>query len=133
MNRKGQNISEYAIIIGVIGSLLVIMSVYFQRSIQATIKSPVDNLGGFGSGWFSTQRVQEIGIEDNVNPIYGPRELSQSSYSTDNQQTVVTTEGGARVTNMARGSINIPEQTDVVFNENKYDQVTRPNVPEHQY
>lgn len=134
MNKKAQNISEYAIIIGLIGSVLLMMSLYFQRGIQTVIKEPVDNLGGFGSGIFSAERIQEIGIEDNVDPKYGPRVLSQSKSSVDSTRTITTKEGGWRqldVNENTKGlELKVGEDPSAsrineYYQRIEYDQVTR--------
>ncbi len=123
MNKKGQNISEYAIVIGLLGSALLMMSVYFQRGIQSVIKAPVDNLGGFGTGLFSPERIQEIGIEENsAEPGYGTNPVFESTASFSATKRITTSTGGERKTD------NIAESTNVSkiqrsYQEIKYDQV----------
>jgi len=96
MNKKGQNIAEYAIVIGLVGAALLAMGVYFQRGIQAIIKEPVDHLGGFDSGIFRSQRIQEIGIEDNVNIEHGPAVPLEFTSNVNNSSIIVTSSGGGR-------------------------------------
>lgn len=96
--KKGQNITEYAIIIGVTGVALLAMSGFFQRSIQLVIKQPVDDLGGFGSGLYSSQRIQEIGIEDNVVDTTrgGPRVPDITNQTFTSTKTIATSNAGVR-------------------------------------
>ena len=123
MNKKAQNISEYAIIIGLIGSILLGMSVYFQRGLQVVIKEPADNLGGFGSGMFSTERIQEIGIEDRVEPKYGLQVLSGSEHNADNSRVIITSEGGRRLLTV-NDKTDIPNQTNKYLQSMEYDQIS---------
>lgn len=98
MNKKGQNIAEYAIVIGLVGAALLAMGVYFQRSIQVVVKEHADHIGGFDSGVFSPQRVQEIGIEDNVDIERGPAvPLEYTSNQTVSNVITTTTGGGRRL------------------------------------
>ena len=127
INRKGQNISEYAIIIGLIGSALLMMSAYFQRGIQSVIKAPIDNLGGFGrTDIFTPQRIQEMGIEDKVvindgKPAEPIPSQSTSSFSATNK--ITTSTGAGR-------RLDVDESTKVssetkTYQQVKYDQVSR--------
>jgi Flp pilus assembly pilin Flp len=36
INRKGQNVIEYAVVVAIIGSAMLAMSTYVYRSVQAT-------------------------------------------------------------------------------------------------
>jgi len=44
-HRKAQNIGEYAIVIAIVGSALVAMQSYLQRSVQGLIKLSIDEIG----------------------------------------------------------------------------------------
>lgn len=49
MSKRAQGITEYALVIAVVAVALVAMQAYFKRGVQAVIKTPVDNLGLFGT------------------------------------------------------------------------------------
>ena len=123
MNKKAQNVSEYAIIIGLISSILLVMSVYFQRGLQVVIKEPVDNLGGFGSGMFSAERIQEIGIEDKANPVPGFQDFTKSEENVDNIRVITTSKDGKRVLTVD-DKMDIPNQTNKDFQKTEYDQIS---------
>jgi len=135
INKKAQSVSEYAIIVGLIGSALLMMGLYFSRSIQVVVKEPVDNLGGFGSGMFSAQRIQEIGIEDNVVLNDGQAAVSvpsESDSTFNTTRTTTTSEGGQRRLDVNENT-NVSSQINRAYNRIEYDQVTRPNTPDHSY
>jgi len=135
INKKAQSVSEYAIIVGLIGSALLMMGLYFSRSIQVVVKEPVDNLGGFGSGMFSAQRIQEIGIEDNVVLNDGQAAVSvpsESDSTFNTARTTTTSEGGQRQLDVNENT-NVSSQINRAYNRIEYDQVTRPNTPDHSY
>lgn len=138
MNKNGQSISEYAIIIGVIGSLLLMMSLYFQRSIQRVVKEPIDHLGAFGQGealWGANfaQQIQEIGIEDNVDPDFSPAVPYESEIEIDNERTVRTFSGGRRRIDIDENTTATSDSIARSFNKIEYDQITRENDPPHEY
>jgi len=135
INKKAQSVSEYAIIVGLIGSALLMMGLYFSRSIQVVVKEPVDNLGGFGSGMFSAQRIQEIGIEDNVVLNDGQAAVSvpsESDSTFNTARTTTTSEGGQRRLDVNENT-NVSSQINRAYNRIEYDRVTRPNTPDHSY
>lgn len=129
--KKGQSITEYAIIIGLVGSALLIMSTYFKRSIQLVIKDPVDNLGGFGSRGYTPARIQEIGIEDNVSRVNGRSAITDPYYAATStvasNKRIITLEGGARDLNLDENTTT-PERVSRSYQKIKYDQVTQPNA-----
>ena len=135
MNKKGQNISEYAIIIGLVGSAILMMGVYFQRGIKAVIKEPADNLGGFGTGVFTAQQIQEIGIEDNVPLVEGEPTILQPYWgrSTVNSTKTVTITPGGQHQTVTNENITTPIRSSEVFGRIKFDQITQPNVSDHNY
>jgi hypothetical protein len=94
--KKGQNITEYALVIGIVGAALFVMSPFFERATKLVIRQPVDDLGGFGSGLYSGQRIQEIGIEDNVDPNLGPRTPDRTNQSFSSTKTITTANRGER-------------------------------------
>jgi len=138
-NKKAQNISEYAIVIGLIGSALLMMSLYFQRGIQSVIKEPVDNLGGFASGLFSPQRIQHMGAEDDSidraqhtgikgdsrDPNYGENPVFESTASLDATRTITTFEGGARKLEIGKERTDVSERISRSYQRIKYDQISR--------
>ena len=124
MNKKGQNIAEYTIVIGLVGAALLAMSVYFQRSIQLVIKEPADHLGGFDSGMFSPQRIQEMGIEDKVDIDYGPAVPKESTTIVNNTNRVTSYVGGGRRLDINE-NINVPSSTEREYKRIEYDQVSR--------
>lgn len=127
MNKRGQNIAEYAIIIGMVGSALLFMGVYFQRSIQSIIKGPADNLGGFGrTEFFTPQRIQEMGMEDNIDPRKKPAEYLtplESTVSVASTKTITTSVGGERETDINEDITSTKTQRS--FQEIKYDQISQ--------
>lgn len=132
MNKKGQNIAEYSIIIGVVSSALLLMGVYFQRGIQSVIKEPIDNLGGFGSTLpsgalqFSPQRIQEMGMEDNIDWSKKPAEYLtplDSTVSVASTKTITTSVGGERKTDINENITS--NRTQRSFQEIKYDQISQ--------
>lgn len=127
INKKGQNIAEYAIIIGVVGSALLFMSVYFQRSIQSIIKGSVDNLGGFGrKDYFSAQRIQELGMEDKTIMVDGQPKVTDPLHSTtsvNSTRTITDSSGGARRLDINEDT-NIT-QTQKAYLRIKYDQIQK--------
>lgn len=130
LTKKGQSVSEYAIIIGVISSALIVLSMYFQRSIHSVVKAPIDNLGGFGSGMYAPERIQEIGVEDNVSSIngqpaiQGPYYTSTSDFSSTKRINV--SDGGARGVDINENT-QTPVRRSEFYQKIKYDQVTQPN------
>lgn len=45
LNKKGQNTLEYAIVIAVIVSALIVMQIYIKRGFQGKLRSSTDNIG----------------------------------------------------------------------------------------
>ena len=151
INKKAQSVSEYAIIVGLIGSALLMMGLYFSRSIQVVVKEPVDNLGLFGfmpvdiqsrsdltqeeKDQLRAQRIQEIGIEDNVVLNDGQAAVSvpsESDSTFNTTRTTTTSEGGQRRLDVNENT-NVSSQINRAYNRIEYDQVTRPNTPDHSY
>lgn len=132
INKRAQNIVEYAIILGLISTALLAMRLYFQRSIQVVIKQPVDDLGGFGTNDFSTQKIQEIGIEANLDEDFAPLIPFMSVSTVNNNNSVRTRDGGERRETINE-RMNVPASITEGYQRIKYDQVTQPNVPAHRY
>lgn len=126
-NKKGQNIAEYVIVIGIVGTVLMAMTAYFQRGIQSAIKAPLDNLGGFGSGIFSPQRVQELGIEDNIDDEHKPEHplTSTSTFDNGNGELTRTDPGGSRHAEIFENN-TIIDSTEESYQEMSYDQISSP-------
>ncbi|MGD9014678.1 MAG: hypothetical protein PVI33_01450 [Candidatus Omnitrophota bacterium] len=131
INKKAQNIIEYAIIIGLISSALLTMKIYFQRGIEAVTRERIDDLSGFGSGMWNAQQIQEMGIETNLDETLGPVVPFVSITTFNNRDTVRTRYGGERRT--APNENSVSNRTSRGYQRIKYDQVTQPNVSEHRY
>ncbi|MFC1657763.1 hypothetical protein ACFL1D_00040 [Candidatus Omnitrophota bacterium] len=154
-NKRAQNVSEYAIVIGVISSLLLAINLYIQRGVQVVIKEPVDNLGMFGfipdyienmtfgpglsvsevtarKSELRAQRIQEIGIEDNVDEEFGPPIPSMSLSNFDNTNLTRNWTKGRHFSRIDENT-RVMIRNNEAFQKMEYDQVTRPNTPEHSY
>lgn len=130
MNKRGQNISEYAIVIGLIGSVFLMMSLYFQRSIQLVIKEPVDNLGGFGSGIYTPGRIQEMGIEDKVGWVDGQPKVTKpfnSTSSFSSNKTITTYNGGGRKLDINKERTDVSNRQGESYYRVKYGKI----YPDH--
>ena len=96
INKKAQNVTEYAIIVGIVSAALILMSTYFQRSIRVVVKEPVDHLGGFDSGLITAQRIQELGIESGLDPVFFPAQPYYSRSRFRNREDTYLRAGGER-------------------------------------
>jgi hypothetical protein len=96
INNIAQNLVEYAIIIGVVAAALMAMQLYFKRGVQSIAKISVDQLAGFGTGDFSPEQIQEMGIEHEVDPKYGKLASYEVETKVDHKVTVKTSPKGKR-------------------------------------
>jgi Flp pilus assembly pilin Flp len=46
MAKKAQSILEYVVIVGVLAAALIIVGIYYQRSVQGKFRTAADVLGG---------------------------------------------------------------------------------------
>jgi hypothetical protein len=82
--RKGQNLAEAALIIGVLGLVLVGMQVYVKRGLQGRVKDLTDNI--IGSEQASHPQDTSMLKVNTVN----------SSLSSNSSATTIDSQGGAR-------------------------------------
>lgn len=138
MNKKAQNIAEYAMIIAAVSIALSAMSVYFKRGIQTVIKAPVDDLGAFGWNTRTEEQallVQEIGIEYGTE-LDGEERLISTITSEAIAINSLTASGGGAQKLMTMEQISLerePELEYESFSRIRYDQVSRPNPPGRSY
>lgn len=83
MNRKGQSIIEYAVILGLVVAGLTAMQVYIKRGIQAGIKVAADELG-------PQEKAEEL------DPEKGTKAASEINTRTRSIQRVKLFEGGSQ-------------------------------------
>ncbi len=72
LNRKGQNIAEYSILIALVIAAAVAMQTYVKRGIQGRVADAVDNapaadLGGAGTINFTTKQYEPYYTESSGN------------------------------------------------------------------
>lgn len=85
MKIKGQSITEYAILIGIVSAAVMGMNVYIKRGVQAGIKQSVDQMAnqedGAGETRFSKKGVVDILASQNWNEYNNTNSISQDSGS----------------------------------------------------
>jgi Flp pilus assembly pilin Flp len=61
---KAQNLSEYALILGVVSLALIVMQPYFKRGIQGVIKATADDLGSVATQDYNTTYGKNIDAQN---------------------------------------------------------------------
>jgi len=80
INKKGQNLIEYGLILGIVAMALISMQTYFKRSLQSVVKVVADDYG--------PQRMPIRQVEVNVKePLYAARDQITSNTTVNNAQT----------------------------------------------
>ena len=96
-SRKAQNLTELALLIGVVAIVFIGMEVYFKRGLQSKVKNMTDNymtsdaLGGGNLVDMAKQEVYEIDTHNFV------VQKSQSAIQSKGTVTAQTLFGGSRV------------------------------------
>ena len=90
---RGQAILEYALVIGTATAVLVTMSNYMKRSIQASIKMAADDVGDQGEGLRHETADKNNGASVVVGEVL--ERTSTNLTDTDSQIRKVTSRGGA--------------------------------------
>ena len=95
MNKKGQSLLEYSLIIGCVTVALLAMQVYFKRGINGIIKATSDDLSSPAADFYSakegrTVNPQFLGAEEVGLLEYAQREPTNVT----KKQEIVTTELG---------------------------------------
>jgi hypothetical protein len=83
--KKGQNLTEIALILGIVGLVLIGMEVYARRGIQGKVKDLTDNMIGKGQ---STYQQDTSGLTVNT---------SKSTFVSGSTITVEDRTGGSKV------------------------------------
>jgi len=124
MNKKAQNFSEYALIIGIVTILLFAMQTYFKRGIQGVIKATSDDLGT------PAQEAHLQETDQNVSSQFlGAKEYNMKAYSADpttvtKVQEIVTAEEnkGARTTTINKDETLTEANWTVTYNNTQQNQ-----------
>ena len=62
MNKKGQSVSEYVMVIGIVAAALLLMQTYIKRGVQMVIKASADELKMSEEGIGQFEGIQESGL-----------------------------------------------------------------------
>lgn len=97
-NRKGQSITDYAIVLGVVTVVLMSMSTYMKRGIQARIKDSADEFSdgvqykGFDDGVVMKSEYVTAGVEKTTDVVRdgGEREMVKSSEKPQRREGIST-------------------------------------------
>ena len=87
-NKKGQNVAEYAILIGLVVGGIIAIQTFIKRGLNARVKGAVA---------YMTDSSPELGTEAQYEPYY-----SKSTYETDrssNEEQMVTNTGARTLSN----------------------------------
>ncbi|MGA2775801.1 MAG: hypothetical protein ABSE81_07075 [Candidatus Omnitrophota bacterium] len=106
-SRKAQNLTELALLIGVVAMVFISMEVYFKRGLQSKIKNMTDNYmtsGVLGGGNLVWPANQEIYATDMHNYAVLNAKTTTNSSSTVN---VATLAGGGTVAT-SQVDMNVP-------------------------
>ncbi len=105
VDARGQSISEYAILLGLVIAVLVGIQLYAKRGLQAAVKVAADQLG-----------EQPDGLLD-VNPTieFKVRRASQLTATTTGTRTVETVSGGRVSYGTSSSSVSSGVLADAVF------------------
>lgn len=98
MNKKGQSIIEYAVILGLVVAGLTAMQVYIKRGLQAAIKVAADELG-------PQEKAEEL------DPQKGTKAASEINTRTRSIQRVRLLKGGSQQVDIDRTSSSSGEAT----------------------
>ncbi|MFA5374012.1 MAG: hypothetical protein WC354_07530 [Candidatus Omnitrophota bacterium] len=124
MNKKAQNFSEYALVIGIIAILLFAMQAYFKRGIQGVIKATSDDLGTPAQEAYYNEKKENVSSQ-----FLGARELKMKAYSAepttvtrDQEIVVVEKNRGARSTAINKDQTITKANWTVTYNATQQNQ-----------
>ncbi len=121
MNKKAQNFTEYAVLIGIVSLALFSMQVYFKRGIQSVAKLGFDDLGSVAEKDYALGHNNETISAQ----LLGVMEQGVVDYNVSGQK--MTTDKVIHVVDNSAGSFSRATEieSDVVHSEGTYNMTVR--------